>query len=65
MPVDGQDHVARIVIDIRHDVLDERAQQLLTTAHVNTRRIPGRPEILGEAREVWNRVDRLHTLDFA
>ncbi|MER8701655.1 hypothetical protein [Mesorhizobium sp. M1273] len=65
MAVDGQDHVARIVIDIRHDVLDERAQQLLTTAHVDTRRIPGGLEILGEAREVRNRVDRLRTLDFA
>ncbi|MER8731788.1 hypothetical protein NKH28_18405 [Mesorhizobium sp. M1227] len=65
MPVDRQDHVARMVIDIRHDVLDERAQQLLTTAHVDTRRIPGGLEILGKAREVRNRVDRLHTLDFA
>lgn len=46
MPMDGQDHIARVVIDVRHNVLDERAQQLLTAAHIDTRRIPGGFEIL-------------------
>ena len=50
MPVNGQDHVARSVIDVRHDILDERAQELLATAHVDARRLPGGLEILGEAR---------------
>ncbi|MER8428192.1 hypothetical protein [Mesorhizobium sp. M1403] len=49
-PIPRHRLVARIVIDIGHDVLDERAQQLLTTAHVDTRRVPGGLEILGEAQ---------------
>jgi hypothetical protein len=36
-----RNHVARIVVDIRHDVLGERAQELLTTAHVHARCVLG------------------------
>lgn len=65
MPVDGQDHIARVVIDVRHDILDERAQELLTASHIDTWCIPGGFKILREAREVWNRIDRFHALDLA
>lgn len=56
--VNGQDHLARSIIDVRHDILDERAQELLATAHVSARRVPGGLEIPGKAREVRNRIDR-------
>jgi hypothetical protein len=41
--MDGQDHIARVVIDVRHNV--RRAQQLLTAAHIDTRRIPSGLEV--------------------
>ena len=41
--MDGQDDIARVVIDVRHNV--RRAQQLLTAAHIDTRRIPSGLEV--------------------
>jgi hypothetical protein len=40
MPVGGQDHIARVVIDVRHNVLDERAHELRTASHIDTWCIP-------------------------
>ena len=65
MPVDGQDHIAHVVIDVRHDVLDERAQELLTASPIDTWRLPGGFKILREARKVWNRINWLYASDFA
>src|SRR3954469_14760809 len=51
-PMDRKDDLARVLVDVGDDVRDEGAQKLLAGAHRHAGRVPGRFEIVGQAREI-------------
>src|SRR3954464_10476855 len=51
-PMDPEDDLARALVDVGDDVRDEGAQKLLAGAHRHAGRVPGRFEIVGQAREI-------------
>src|SRR3954465_12289112 len=51
-PMDREDDLARALVDVGDDVCDEGAQKLLAGAHRYAGRVPGRFEIVGQAREI-------------
>ena len=50
-PMDRQHDLTRFIVDIDDDVGDQRSQQLLAGAHRNTRRVPGRRQIVRQVGE--------------
>ena len=52
-PVDGQDDLARRLVDAGDDVGHQCAQELLACAHRDAGRTPGSGEIVSETGEVW------------
>src|SRR4051794_21194244 len=51
-PMDREDDLARVLVDVGDDVRDEGAQKLLAGAHRYAGRVPGRFEVVGQAREI-------------
>jgi hypothetical protein len=45
-PMDREDDLTRIIVDIDDDVGDQRPKQLLASPHRDTGRIPGRRQIV-------------------
>ena len=52
MPVDDQDDLACLLVDVNYDVLDQGSEQLLTSSCRHSRCMPRGLEIVGQAAEV-------------
>ena len=62
MPVDDQDDLARLLVDVNHDVLHQGSQQLLTSSRRHSGCVPSGVEIIGQAAEVGRRGVGLRSL---
>jgi hypothetical protein len=51
-PMDDQDDLTRLFIDINGDLVDQGAYQLLAATHGDVGVLPGRFEILGDGPQV-------------
>src|SRR5215471_10536176 len=58
-PMDRQNDLARLVIDIGDDVDDESSEQALASAHGHAWCVPGSTEVIGKTGEVRRCGDRL------
>lgn len=54
-PVDRQNDFTLLFIDISDDIGHERAEELLTTTHVDVRRAPSGLQVGGNASKIWHR----------
>lgn len=61
LPVDDENNLARLIIDVGGDLVHQRSQQLLASAHRDAGRLPRGVEILSQARKIrgWRRGDGL------
>lgn len=50
-PMDGQHHVARLIIDINDNIRDQGAQQLLSRTHCDARCMPSRRQVIRQVGE--------------
>ena len=66
-PMNGQNDLALCLIDVGDDVGDKRAQELLTTAHINLRRSPSGLEVGREPHKIrgWCSEIKLSRFDQA
>jgi hypothetical protein len=53
-PVDGEHDLARCLVEVGHDVLDERAKQQLPGSHRDSWRFPRNSEVGGQVRQIRN-----------
>jgi hypothetical protein len=58
-PIDRQNDLARLVIDVRDDVDDESSEEALASAHGHAWCVPGSIEVIGKTGEVTRRGGRL------
>lgn len=58
-PMNRQNDLSSLFIDVGNDVGNQRSQKLLASAHGDVWRIPRGVEIVGEAREIRRSANRI------